>query len=280
MDKILNNLALRPHLTLETLTAVRIQSPADVRPASEFLARAVSHELDLRVGPCHDLASARPMTDIDGHVLANSVFGWPDDKSSNWWTRPLFAHQTPLATAARYESEPFWCNKDGFRTLRPNPFLFDIDLSDFSTRTLTTAAILVPVHLPFGRVGAVSFCTDDPNRSDLSADFARYGDILGLFARTFIAGYEAVMCQPGGVPAQPVLRKREIECLRWASFGKTDDEVSTILGISRSTVRFHFTKAMDKLNAVNRSQALVKAAQLGYLRIHERPASVVTSDAH
>ena len=97
--------------------------------------------------------------------------------------------------------------------------------------------------------------------------------MLGLFARTFSAGYEAVMSRPSAVPTQPILRKREIECLRWASFGKTDDEISSILSISRSTVRFHVTNAANKLEAVNRGQALVKAAQLGYLRLHERPSA-------
>jgi DNA-binding NarL/FixJ family response regulator len=32
-------------------------------------------------------------------------------------------------------------------------------------------------------------------------------------------------------------------------------------------VRFHITNAMMKLNAANRSQATIKAGQLGYLKI-------------
>ena len=38
-----------------------------------------------------------------------------------------------------------------------------------------------------------------------------------------------------------------------------------ILGRSHATVRFHIQNAGEKLDAVNRSQTVFKAAQLGYI---------------
>jgi len=61
------------------------------------------------------------------------------------------------------------------------------------------------------------------------------------------------------------LSKREVECLRWAAIGKTDFEISMIMGVSHATVRFHLRNAAAKLNAVNRGQTLFKAAQLGFI---------------
>jgi len=61
------------------------------------------------------------------------------------------------------------------------------------------------------------------------------------------------------------LSKREVECLRWAAIGKTDGEISMILSRSHATVRYHVHRAGEKLNAVNRSQTVFKAGQLGYL---------------
>ena len=61
------------------------------------------------------------------------------------------------------------------------------------------------------------------------------------------------------------MSKREVECLRWAAVGKTDSEIARIRGRSCATIRFHIHNAAMKLNAVNRSQAIFKAAQLGYL---------------
>jgi len=51
----------------------------------------------------------------------------------------------------------------------------------------------------------------------------------------------------------------------WAALGKTDREIALILSRSCATVRFHLQNAAQKLNAVNRSQTVFKASQLGYL---------------
>lgn len=67
------------------------------------------------------------------------------------------------------------------------------------------------------------------------------------------------------IPKNCRLSKREVECLRWAAVGKTDVEIAMILGRSCATVRFHIHNAATKLEAVNRSQTVFKATQLGYL---------------
>ena len=61
------------------------------------------------------------------------------------------------------------------------------------------------------------------------------------------------------------LTSREIECLTWAARGKTDQEIAVILAFSPSTARFHIENASQKLNAVTRTQAVAKAAQLGII---------------
>ena len=69
------------------------------------------------------------------------------------------------------------------------------------------------------------------------------------------------------LPIGITLSKREVECLRWAAVGKTDHEIGVILSRSRATIRFHLHNATTKLDAVSRSQAVFKAAQLGYLGV-------------
>jgi LuxR family transcriptional regulator, quorum-sensing system regulator CciR len=69
--------------------------------------------------------------------------------------------------------------------------------------------------------------------------------------------------------AYSLLNSREIECLQWAAGGKTDSEIAQIIARSHATIRFHMRSAMGKLDSVNRSQAIFKAAQLGYLaKVH------------
>lgn len=253
-------------LSIDDLGAVRIWKPSDVRPAALALLAAVDAVLDFRIGAAHNIATGRPMVDADGNVLATDVFGWLDDQSEWWWRMPQFAFESPLPTACRYESEPFWANSDGIRTTRPNPFLQNLDLNDFDRRAMGRAAIVAPVHLPFGQIGAVSITPRDPAHVDLSSEFDAHGAIFGLFARTFIAGYVSVMSRPQRLPSEPRVNKREIECLRWAAMGKTDDEIGCLMALSRSTIRFHLTNAMAKLDAVNRGQAILKASQLGYIK--------------
>ena len=62
------------------------------------------------------------------------------------------------------------------------------------------------------------------------------------------------------------LTRRETEILKWAADGKTSSDVSEILAIAESTVRFHTKNAISKLGARNRTAAVARAALLGLLR--------------
>lgn len=246
--------------------SVRIVDAGDVRRAAEAL-HSISMELaKMRVAPAHDIADKRTPVDSTGAILARDVFGWnAEDKV--WWKNSRIALDSPITSACRFESEPFWVNASGFRTRQPNPYLKAIDLSNFEQRAMTRAAIVVPVHLAFGQIGAVSFNPVDRTKTDLTEDYLAYGDAFGLYARTFISSYVHAMGSIQRLPPGSRLSKREVECLRWAAIGKTDLEISMIMSRSRATVRFHIHNASTKLDAVNRSQTVFKAAQLGYISL-------------
>lgn len=61
------------------------------------------------------------------------------------------------------------------------------------------------------------------------------------------------------------LTTREVDVLRWTADGRTSSEVSDILAISERTVNFHINNTLAKLNALNKTAAVVKAARLGLL---------------
>lgn len=245
-------------------SATAVQSIDDITRAASAL-RAIAEEAgDFRVAPCANIASKDPMTDADGAVLASTVFGWRDRKDS-WWRKPLLALSSPLPIACRYESEAFWCNSEAIHTRQPNKFLDVLDLSKFEEWVGTGAIICVPVHLPFGQVGAVSFSLRDTSVTDLSAEYEKYGYIFEDATHRFISGYVKAMSRRAWIPGNCRLTKREVECLNWAAVGKTDREIAAIISRSCATVRFHIHNAGDKLDAVNRSQTVFKAAQLGYL---------------
>lgn len=247
-------------MAIESPESVRISSREDVRRAAIMLREVARDMAQMRVRVCHNIAGQQPTTDGEGHDLVDLL---NCQELTPWW-RAIALH-SPLPIACRYEAEPFWANEQGFRTLQPNSFLDGIDLSRFADRALARAAIVVPVHLPFAHVGAVSFIPLDSSKDDLTEEFAAFGQDLGQYARTFISSYVRVMCSNPRLPSDSTLSKREVEVLRWAAIGKTDNEIGTIMSRSRATIRFHMGNASTKLNCVNRSQTLFKATQLGYI---------------
>ena len=58
-----------------------------------------------------------------------------------------------------------------------------------------------------------------------------------------------------------VLSLREKEILNWIRLGKSTWEISTILGISENTVKYHVKTILEKLDAVSRPQAVAIAIQ-------------------
>ncbi len=61
------------------------------------------------------------------------------------------------------------------------------------------------------------------------------------------------------------LTSRELEVMRWIAEGKTSSEIAMILSISERTVNFHTNCAMTKLEAPNRTAAVVRAVLLGLI---------------
>jgi DNA-binding CsgD family transcriptional regulator len=254
-----------PGLSLqEDIARVSIRTIGDVRPAAEALREIVEARVPFKIAAGDNIASKRPMVDAEGKLLSAEVFGWTGDEERTWHESRV-ALSSPLLRACRYESEPFWANEGGFRTQQHNPYLEAIDLSNFDKRAMCHASIVVPVHLPFGQIGVVLMGPTDPNKTDLSEEYERYADEFGACAHRFITGYVKLMRTRQWLPADCQLTKREVECLRWAAVGKTDKEISLILARSHATVRFHIQNAGEKLDAVNRSQTIFKAGQLGYL---------------
>lgn len=70
---------------------------------------------------------------------------------------------------------------------------------------------------------------------------------------------ERKKCQP--------LTEREKEVLNWLKLGKTNWEISMILGISERTVKFHVINILRKLNTSTRCYAVAKAIHLSIISL-------------
>lgn len=73
-------------------------------------------------------------------------------------------------------------------------------------------------------------------------------------------------------PRRPVvegelLTAREVEVLELLAEGFSNKEIGAQLGISPHTAKFHVQSLLDKLDAVTRTEAVVRALRLGFLRL-------------
>ena len=90
---------------------------------------------------------------------------------------------------------------------------------------------------------------------DLSA-----GDTLAIqLAGLMLTEHLMTFAAPPGVN-EVKLTNRERDAVAWVAEGKSDWEISVILGVSESTIRFHVDNARKKLGAVNRAQAVARLA--------------------
>lgn len=115
----------------------------------------------------------------------------------------------------------------------------------------------VPIHGPGGYFGLV---TMGGPAFDLSPVLRQRLHLLAFLAHErcrHLAGISPI------APEQDKLTARELECLRWVASGKTDWEISQILGLSASTVKTHVDQARLKLNARSRSQAVARMVLAG-----------------
>ena len=85
------------------------------------------------------------------------------------------------------------------------------------------------------------------------------------FLRTNIGRAMQLHTNPTRVIDHIELTARERECLQWAAVGKSEWEISQILGISEHTSEKHLLNAKSKLGAANRVQAVAEAIRRGYI---------------
>ena len=245
---------------LHLIEAVTIRQPSDISDAAHVLGRTVAdHRMRIMVLP--NISSRQRIADAEGNDVNSELLGWHTDTGNAEWP----TGKCPLIRACRVEGEPFWVNRGGFQTVVSNPLLGHIKLREVDQWLTYKAAIAVPVHLPFGEIAVAKLISTNPTKADLSYEFARFGKLFADLSRRFLTSYATATRDNRYLPQEAVLSPREVECLRWAAFGKTDKEVGLILGTSHATVRYHITRICKKLDATNRAQAIFRAGQLGFL---------------
>ncbi len=243
----------------------------DLVAAAECLLE-IGRSIDMTIpGVIDDYSSSRLLTTEDGRALA-SVLGWKPYFFEQYLEQKLYL-ASPIAAVSRISTKPFaWdalAVDKAFREARGDT---DFEWPLTPARGGIFGGITVPIHLPRGRTGSVSWYSRDAN-VDIPSVLTEFGDLLRLAAHRFMDLVYLIRAE--AEDAQFHLSERELECLTWAALGRTDSDIGGIIHRSPATARFHIDNAVRKLGARNRTQAVAIAAQQGL--IHPREGSLVQS---
>lgn len=215
-----------------------------------------------------DISSPEPLLDAQGRPYAETLFQWVDPKLEYWKDRG-FALRSAFVNAVRYTSEPLFYHEGRFASWRPKAQLDAIEVQADAEAFGVRSAVIAPVYLPRSVIGAIVWASPEVRPQLPQVFMARSGE-LHTAAIRFLAAYH----DRAGAGATPVrLTRREVQCLKWAAAGKTDQEVAHIIRISMPTVRFHIRNASEKLRVVGRAQAIHRAATLGYIGAIRGPSA-------
>ena len=118
--------------------------------------------------------------------------------------------------------------------------------------------IVIPISQLSGH-GMVSAAT---SMESISKDLYHAVYILGM------SGYMKLMSFLSSDLLLPVpLKPRQVECLQWVAMGKSDKQISEIMGIAPTTVRNYIEDAKDKLGVANRTAAAITAYRAGLIHL-------------
>jgi len=126
---------------------------------------------------------------------------------------------------------------------------FDFQFSD---------GLLVPIHLSDGSISAVSLVGEKP---DTRPAVNRGLGIAAIYLHSKASLLVIEDSQISSSRNKPIVSRRQLDCIQWVAEGKSDWEISMILGISEATVHNHVERAKRSLGVTTRVQAVVEAAR-------------------
>jgi LuxR family transcriptional regulator, quorum-sensing system regulator LasR len=126
------------------------------------------------------------------------------------------------------------------------------------------SGVALTIRGPSGDYVCVGF-SNEARKQDAASEPTRQLGTLFVAASAMYNRLQASGLVKPTVDAKPLLTPREIECLKWARAGKTGWETSMILGISQATATFHLKNAITKLEASNKTHAVVCAVERGLI---------------
>lgn len=192
---------------------------------------------------------------LEPHIILN---GWPAEFAEHY-TRENYYQDDPIAAWCRRTTDPFeWSEARYDVSTLPRAAELMKMAADFGMRQ----GFCVPIRRGNGFQACVTMAGEQP---DLTPRAKRAVHLISLYAHK--KAVSVLGTHQGQPSVQHLLTQREREVLLWSAQGKSSWEISVILGVSERTVNWFIANASRKLDAVNRTQAVVNAIRSGEIEI-------------
>lgn len=186
------------------------------------------------------------------HVL---LCDWPVEWLQRYVARNYVDHD-PVVGHMKNLRAPFqWRDASSRRTVDRDAIRVMGDAGEFKLRD----GLAFPLVSLDGDIVMVSLGGEAVELSN--ADF----NMISLVATYAIGRAMQLYNRQARVIDHVELTRREIECLQWAAEGKSEWEMSQIMGISEHTSEKHLLSAKSKLRAATRVQAVAEAIRRGFI---------------
>jgi len=173
--------------------------------------------------------------------------GWPEGWTQHYEKENYFKDD-PVAQRGLSSVSPFkWSDVRYDRDTWPRAVEVMGTAAEFGLRE----GLGIPIHRSES-LDAVTMAGDKP---DFDSRAMRAIHLIALYAHSKATG----LMRANAPRPRRILSEAEREALTWTAAGKSSWETSVILNISESAVIWRIERARQKLNAANRTQAVVEA---------------------
>lgn len=191
--------------------------------------------------------------------IHNYPAGWAE-----WFDARSLGATDPVHRASNLTSVGFcWSQLPAMLTLTPA----DERILKLAREQGIGDGFTVPAHVPGEAHGSCSFACTTGEQFD-----ARHCALLQLVGAFSFEGARRLRREQAS-PAPVALTERQRECVMWVARGKTDWEISRILGISHDTVIEHLRHARQRYEVSTRTLLAIHAlfdGTIGFLDVFWR----------
>ena len=162
----------------------------------------------------------------------------------------------PVIRDIKSRTEPLIWAKENYSNIKSDAERVLNEGSEFGLRSGCT----IPIFSMHGFQSCMTFCSAS-KKLEIQPHASAALHLLAIYAHGKLANM--LSGNDRTTPKRPHLSNRELECLKWASIGKTSWEIGEILGISSRTVETYFISIRKKMDTYSTIQSVAKA-----IRIH------------